>query len=251
MYYSIGQLSKKTGVTIRTLDYYHEINLLSPSSKTEGGHRLYTEDDVFRLQQVLAMKYMGFSLTRIKDNLAEGGEVTWQQSLEHQLEMVKEQKIHLEKLEKALKGVLDSIQFEEKFNWHIVFEIIYLFQHNPDIYHKMYEKELNEEEQKNMKELINNRKQEDLQEWKEIIHEVRGLVYEDPASKRAQQLAEQWIHLVHDMFGENHNLQEKMWNIIKNQSNNIAFYPMDNDVIHFIERATNIMYKHQASADKE
>lgn len=74
--YSIGQLSKETGVTVRTLDYYDEINLLNPSSTTEGGHRLYAEDDVLRLQQVLAMKYMGFSLEQIKEKLDESV-VTW------------------------------------------------------------------------------------------------------------------------------------------------------------------------------
>ncbi|WP_237049268.1 MerR family transcriptional regulator [Lentibacillus amyloliquefaciens] len=51
------------------MDYYDEINLLKPSSTTEGGHSLYDKDDVLRLQQVLALKYMGFSLEQIKEKL--------------------------------------------------------------------------------------------------------------------------------------------------------------------------------------
>ena len=50
---SIQQLTRETGVTVRTLRYYDQIDLLNPSGKTEGGHRLYSEADVIRLQQIL------------------------------------------------------------------------------------------------------------------------------------------------------------------------------------------------------
>ena len=83
--YTIGKLSKNTGVTVRTLDYYDEIGLMKPSSKTEGGHRLYSEDDVLRLERILALKYMGFSLEQIKDIL-ENSTSTWQESIQQQLE---------------------------------------------------------------------------------------------------------------------------------------------------------------------
>ena len=49
---SIQQLTRETGVTVRTLRYYDQIDLLKPSGKTEGGHRLYSEADVIRLQQI-------------------------------------------------------------------------------------------------------------------------------------------------------------------------------------------------------
>src|SRR5699024_8201408 len=140
--YSIGQLSKKTGVTVRTLDYYDEINLLKPSSTTEGGHRLYNEDDVLRLQQVLALKYMGFSLEQIKEKLDESI-ITWQQLVEQQLEMVGQQKKRLQALEQALRGVLYSIQFEGEIKWSIVFEIIYLFQRDTEAVQHFYDHYLN------------------------------------------------------------------------------------------------------------
>src|SRR5205807_6404311 len=58
----VGELARRTGLTIRTLHHYDEIGLLRPSLHTEVGHRLYTAGDVARLQQVLSLRQLGFSL---------------------------------------------------------------------------------------------------------------------------------------------------------------------------------------------
>src|SRR5690606_37621356 len=65
-YWKIGELASLTGLTIRTLRYYDQIDLLPPSQYTESGHRLYTKTDLALLQQILALKQMGFSLDDIK-----------------------------------------------------------------------------------------------------------------------------------------------------------------------------------------
>ena len=61
----VGELARRTGLTIRTLHHYDEIGLLKPSLKTESNHRLYTADDVARLQRVLSLRELGFSLEEI------------------------------------------------------------------------------------------------------------------------------------------------------------------------------------------
>jgi DNA-binding transcriptional MerR regulator len=61
----VGELAKRTGLTIRTLHHYDEIGLLKPSLHTESGHRLYTAADVVRLQQVISLRQLGFSLDEI------------------------------------------------------------------------------------------------------------------------------------------------------------------------------------------
>src|SRR5271170_3568902 len=61
----VGELAKRTGLTVRTLHHYDEIGLLRPSLHTESGHRLYTASDVARLQQVLSLRQIGFSLEEI------------------------------------------------------------------------------------------------------------------------------------------------------------------------------------------
>jgi MerR family transcriptional regulator, thiopeptide resistance regulator len=65
----VGELARRTGLTIRTLHHYDEIGLLKPSLHTEAGHRLYTAGDVARLQQVISLRQLGFSLEQVCDCL--------------------------------------------------------------------------------------------------------------------------------------------------------------------------------------
>ena len=69
----VGELARRTGLTIRTLHHYDEIGLLRPSLHTEAGHRLYTADDVARLQQVVSLRQLGFSLEQVRDCLDRPG----------------------------------------------------------------------------------------------------------------------------------------------------------------------------------
>lgn len=65
----VGDLAKMTGLTVRTLRFYDQIGLFSPSAQTESGHRLYREDDLPRLQQIVSLKEMGLSLEEIRSAL--------------------------------------------------------------------------------------------------------------------------------------------------------------------------------------
>jgi len=69
-YLTVGKLSKKMGVTIRTLQHYDQMGLLCPSAASDGGRRLYSDADVVRLYQILSLKELGFSLPQIKAHLA-------------------------------------------------------------------------------------------------------------------------------------------------------------------------------------
>lgn len=62
----VGELARRTGLTVRTLRHYDEIGLLKPSLHSEAGYRLYTAADVARLQQVLSLRQLGFSLEEVR-----------------------------------------------------------------------------------------------------------------------------------------------------------------------------------------
>ncbi|MBB6669875.1 MerR family transcriptional regulator [Cohnella nanjingensis] len=69
--WKVGELAKLTGLTVRTLRFYDQIGLLSPTGYSDGGYRLYEEPDLSRLQQVLALKELGLQLDEIKSVLAD------------------------------------------------------------------------------------------------------------------------------------------------------------------------------------
>lgn len=65
----IGELAERTGLSLRTLRHYDEIDLLKPSGRSEGGFRLYTADDESRLLLIRRMKPLGYSLDAMGDLL--------------------------------------------------------------------------------------------------------------------------------------------------------------------------------------
>ena len=65
MAFTVGELAKLTGITVRTLHHYDEIGLVQPSDRSRAGYRLYSDDDVLRLQQVLVYKELGMPLDEI------------------------------------------------------------------------------------------------------------------------------------------------------------------------------------------
>jgi len=66
----IGRVSQRTELSIATLRHYDEVGLVAPSARSDGGFRLYTEDDVQRLLVIRRMKPLEFSLDEMKNLLA-------------------------------------------------------------------------------------------------------------------------------------------------------------------------------------
>ena len=66
-YYSTGEFMKQANITKKTIRYYDEKNILKPSFVSDSGARYYTEKDLAKLQQILLLKYLGFSLGDIKE----------------------------------------------------------------------------------------------------------------------------------------------------------------------------------------
>jgi DNA-binding transcriptional MerR regulator len=65
MAFTVGELSRLTGVTVRALHHYDEIRLVQPSQRSAAGYRLYDDRDVLRLQQVLVFRELGVPLDEI------------------------------------------------------------------------------------------------------------------------------------------------------------------------------------------
>jgi DNA-binding transcriptional MerR regulator len=65
----IGEVAERTGLSLRTIRYYEEVDLVVPSARSQGGFRLYTEPDVQRLDVIKRMKPLGFQLEEMRELL--------------------------------------------------------------------------------------------------------------------------------------------------------------------------------------
>lgn len=66
----IGELADRTGLSIRSVRHYDDVGLLHPTGRSEGGFRLYSDDDLQRLLVIRRMKPLGYSLEQMAELLA-------------------------------------------------------------------------------------------------------------------------------------------------------------------------------------
>lgn len=94
---TVNEVSKLTGVSIRTLQYYDTIGLLPPTEYTEAGYRLYDDTAMERLQQILLFRELEFPLKEIK-TIIDAPNFDRNKALEQQIELLTIKKEHLENL---------------------------------------------------------------------------------------------------------------------------------------------------------
>ncbi|RTE10634.1 MerR family transcriptional regulator [Paenibacillus whitsoniae] len=108
-YWKVGDLSRMTGLTVRTLRFYDQIGLFSPSAQTDTGHRLYNERDLSRLTQIMSLKELGISLEEIK-SIVGGKQISPLEIVNLQMTRIKEQIQVQQKLLEQLQHVSKLMQ---------------------------------------------------------------------------------------------------------------------------------------------
>lgn len=126
---TIGELAAKTEVTIRTLRYYDKIDLLSPRHYKEGGHRLYQEEDIMRLQQIQSLKLIGLSLKEIKELLDKSSVELEQETLhiaiDSKLAHLKKERESIEKTISALYHIKTVTSNHQNINLRLFCFVLY------------------------------------------------------------------------------------------------------------------------------
>lgn len=126
-YYSSGEFARMAQVTLRTIRYYDKQNILKPSFVTESGARFYTDEDFARLQQILLLKYLGFSLDDIREmTVADLDYHFLLDSLNVQLKLVRNKIEQMQLVEKAIQDTAQTIKEEQGMDWSKMLELIHL-----------------------------------------------------------------------------------------------------------------------------
>ena len=126
-YYSSGQFARMAGVTLRTIRYYDQHDILKPSLVTEAGARFYTDGDFARLQQILLLKYLGFSLEDIQEMTIEDPDSHFMlNALNIQLKLVQDRIEQMQLVEKTLKDTAQAISEEHTVDWSRMLDLIHL-----------------------------------------------------------------------------------------------------------------------------
>ncbi len=109
--FKIGELAKMTGLTVRALHHYDEIGLLSPSYRTQAGHRLYQEKDIQKLQEIMLLQLMRFSLAEIKICL-EGNELSLQDMAKAHLNRLQNEMQSQKALYNRIESIVEALDYQ-------------------------------------------------------------------------------------------------------------------------------------------
>jgi len=219
----VGELARRTGLTVRTLHHYDAIGLLRPSLHTEVGYRLYTAADVTRLQQVLSLRQLGFALEEIRDCLDRPGfsplEVIGLHlaRLQEQVELQRKLCERLEALAGHLRaaGEVSAEEFLETIERMTMLE-------------KMQEKYFTPEQLQSFKagrERLGQERLEQAQEdWAELIASIRTEMEKgtDPADPQVQSLAQRWQELLKWSTGGDPAVEQGMKRLWEEQGDKLA-----------------------------
>src|SRR5579884_1674297 len=117
--YRVGEFAALTGVSIRTLHHYDRLGLLRPSSRSEAGYRFYRAHDLLRLQQILTLRYLGFSLGSIGE-LLDRPDFDLEASMRIQGDVIRDRIAGLERVGEALRELLHHHQTTGEWDWELV-----------------------------------------------------------------------------------------------------------------------------------
>jgi DNA-binding transcriptional MerR regulator len=106
---TVSQVAALTHLTVRALHHYDAIGLLKPSQRSAAGYRLYDEEDLRRLRQILLFRELGFGLDTVGE-LIDATSDRQRQALLEQRAAVDQQRRHAEAVLRAVDATLDSLQ---------------------------------------------------------------------------------------------------------------------------------------------
>lgn len=226
----IGELAKRSGLTVRTLHHYDAIGLLSPSGRSEGGYRLYGPEDIARLQQIQAIKQLGFSLADVGhmlsgDKRAVAALIRQQRALlDHQIAHAKVLRDGLSVLENQLEHGVEPTLDE----WLSVLEMMAL-----------YAKYFSPEELRAMRDRKDGVVELSDAGWQRLFGEVTqlmaaGVPESDP---RVETLAQEWIARSQRLTGGDVAMMERLGEMHRNEPLAMARSGATAESIEYLRRA--------------
>lgn len=231
----VGDLAKQTGVSVRTLHYYDEIGLLSPSHRTKAGYRLYDEKDIIRLQQIVSLRQIGFSLEQIKDCLSQT-EFSPHHVVQLHLSKLKKQIDLQQQLYTRLESVATHLQSTEAISIQEFIELIEV----TTMIEKYYTPDQQEQLRFRRETLGEQQIRQAEIEWQTLIDQARTEMAKgtDPSSETVQNIAQQWQSLIQQFTGGDPGIEQSLQSMYQQEGPEVASQgSIDAELMEYIGQA--------------
>ena len=232
--FRVGELAKRTGVSVRTLHHYDAIGLLTPSQRSESRYRLYDLEDVVRLQQIKSLRQLGFSLEEIRELLA-AKRLTPLGVVEMHLRRVREQMELQRQLIGRLESIAGRLREAETPTADEMMKTIEVM--------TMFEKYFTEEQRQTLKERGDKLGPAAIkaveEEWPRLIAAVREEMAKgtDPRSERVRELAKRWRELVNAFSGGDSKIEASVAKMYREEPQTAQQFGVDPAIFEYVGKA--------------
>jgi DNA-binding transcriptional MerR regulator len=232
--YGVGDLARATGLTVRTLHHWDAIGLVVPSERSAAGHRRYTDADVRRIYQVVALRGLGLGLAQVRQMLGGDGDVR-AAVREHLAEL--DRRIAAEQaLRDRVAALLDAFDAAREPSTAQFIQTIEEMTMHEQYYTPDQLRQLEQRRQS----LGPDGMERAQQAWAELLAEARAEMERgtDPADERVQALAARWQALVEQFTGGDPGIAASLKRMYDEQGPQAASRGMvDPELMAYIGRA--------------
>ena len=217
--YRVQEFGELAGVTVRALHHYDRLGLLKPR-RTGAGYRLYSLRDLERLEQIVALKFLGIPLKQIR-KLFNREALALPKALSMQRRVLEEKRRLLDSAISAIHEAENATRSGERPDSSVLKKIIEVIgmQDNMDWSKKYYSEEAQAKIEER-KQLWSPELQERVsREWSELFRDVEAALGEDPAGAKAQTLAERWKKLIEEFTGGDRQITAGLGKMHQDRSN--------------------------------
>lgn len=214
----VKEMAKLTNVSTQTLHHYDRIGLLKPSIRLPNNYRLYSEQDLLKLQQIIALKFFGFKLSQIKILLS--GEVDIKKQFFLQATLLEKKAKGLLAASKTLQEILVDCSSDSSLHWETITKLIEVYRMTENIENAWVKQVLTAEEMKQyaefeqgLKERFSAQEKNSVEQaWTEIVNAVHASLTVNPTSARGIALGKRCLDWVNVTYGKKYaTLRTAIW----------------------------------------
>lgn len=196
--YSIGEFARKTGITIRTLHYYDEIDLLKPSFISDSGRRYYSDDNIIQLQKIVSLKYLGYPLEKIHE-LIHLHDWDLQESLQFQKQEMLQKRAQIDRVIRTLDHALFMMEEQGSINSNIFMTLIHNI-HNEDEQKEWMKNYFPKDSVEQLFSLPEEKHMELNSKTVRLFDELKAMAGQDPTGQHVQALIHDYFALALEIY---------------------------------------------------
>ena len=246
----VKDLSKLTNVSVQALHHYDRIGLLKPSLRLSNGYRLYSEKDLLKLQQIVALKFFGFELAQIKTLLTSNVE-----TLEHfsaQAKYLERNAQNLLEASKILQKVISESSDDKSVTWQTIIKLIEVYNMTAQLEHSWVKEIFTPDELKQYTTFETEWKSNSTPEqkvtfennWANLIAEMSSNLSNDPTSEIGISIGKRCMMLINGVYGKKYaHLRTKKFEKGFAEGKGLEEVGFTPEIVSWLDKATDAYWR--------